>query len=611
MPAAALPDNEDKRLEALSALHALNSGPDTRLDDFVKMAASLYNVPIALVTLIDRDRQWYKSAIGLDFRETPRSVSFCAHAILSPSDVLVVEDATRDPRFADNPMVNGDPYVRFYAGAVVTSPSGYPVGTLCLLDREPRTLDEVERKRLQDLAGAVSALLDLHRATTELRRAASHDQLTGLANRAQFDRRLDLAVTDALAGRPCALLLLDLDRFKEINDRLGPASGDAILREVAGRLNRLVLGGNLVARFGGDSFAVLMIGPANGVSASEMRTRITKALSVPMLVGGEFQSIRASIGTALCPLDATTPGALIRAAEQALFKAKRAAAGSVSKVPRLKGEEGDRTFVSGASITGRDFDTDLRRAVTTEELRLHWQPIYAAGDGKLRAYEALLRWDRPGHGPVPPGVFIPFAESSGLIEGMDAWTMQAACASAAKWPEDITVSVNLSAHWFGGAEVVDLVKGALSRFQITPHRLCIEITERTVIARRDVARAHIEALHELGVRVAMDDFGTGFSALAYLRDLPFDVIKLDRSFVSVLGASARCDAVACSIIDLGHRLGMTVCAEGVQTEAQLALLRQQGCDLVQGYLLGKPRPKPVAESIAPETLFPPVTRLSA
>ena len=247
-----------------------------------------------------------------------------------------------------------------------------------------------------------------------------------------------------------------------------------------------------------------------------------------------------------------------------MFKAKRAAAGAVSKVPRLKGDEGDRTFVSGASITGRDFDTDLRRAVTTEELRLHWQPIYAADDGKLRAYEALLRWDRPGHGPVPPGVFIPFAESSGLIEGMDAWTMQAACAAASKWPEDITVSVNLSAHWFGGADVVDLVKGALSRFQITPHRLCIEITERTVIARRDVARAHIEALHELGVRVAMDDFGTGFSALAYLRDLPFDVIKLDRSFVSVLGASARCDAVACSIIDLGHRLGMTVCAEGVQ-----------------------------------------------
>jgi diguanylate cyclase (GGDEF)-like protein len=587
MPAAPLPANEADRLAALARLHILDTEPDPRFDSFVRLAAELYGVQIALVTLLDHDRQWFKAAQGLATRQTSRDSAFCSHAILNPSEVLVVEDATRDPRFADNPLVLGDPNIRFYAGAVVHAPSGHPMGTLCLIDRAPRTLDDAERQRLQELAGGVSALLELHGLAVDLHRAASQDALTGLANRAMFDLRLDQAVNDALGGQPCALLLLDLDRFKAVNDTLGHAAGDALLREVAARLARSVRETDLCARFGGDEFAVLMTDAADATAANAIASRIAEAFAAPVLLEGQPTVPQASIGIALCPLDATSPGALFRAADQALYQVKRTNAG------RALLAAGDGARLPPAA-PGRAMDDDLRVAMQTDALKLHWQPVFEAASGRLHGYEALQRWNRPGHGPVAPGVFIPYAEAHGLIGGMDVWTMHTACKAAASWPGELRVAVNISAHWFAGAEIIELVSQALARSGLAPHRLCLEITERTVIANLEIASRQIAALHDLGIHMALDDFGTGFSSLAYLRDLPFDKVKLDQSFVSALGAGVRSDAVACAIIDLGHRLGMTVCAEGVETQTQLELLRQQGCDLVQGYLLGRPEPDVLA-----------------
>ncbi len=575
MPPAPLPHNEAERLAALARLQIMDTAPDPRFDSFVQLAADMYGVQIALVTLVDENRQWFKAAKGLATKQTSRDSAFCAHAILDPGEVLVVEDAATDPRFADNPLVLGDPNIRFYAGAVVRAPTGHPMGTLCLIDRAPRTLDQPGRLRLQELAAGVSALLELHGHAANMQRAAMQDGLTGLANRAMFDARLDQAVTDALGGTPCALLLLDLDRFKAVNDTLGHMAGDSLLREVAARLRRSVREGDLCARFGGDEFAVLLSDPADAAAATSIASRIAESFTEPMLLEGTPTVPQASIGIALCPLDATSPGTLLRAADQALYQVKRSRSGRV-----VLAEAGD---TAGLAMGG-----DLRVAMETDALTLHWQPVFRAATGEAYGYEALQRWNRPGHGPVAPGVFIPFAEAHGLIGGMDVWTMHNACQAAAEWKTPLCVAVNISAHWFGGSEIIDLVSQALARSGLAPERLCLEITERTVIANSDIANRQISALHDLGIQVALDDFGTGYSSLSYLRDLPFDKIKLDQSFVSVLGSNARSDAVACAIIDLGHRLNMAVCAEGVETEAQLDLLRREGCDLVQGYLLGRP-----------------------
>ncbi len=575
MPPAPLPHNEAERLAALARLQIMDTAPDPRFDSFVQLAADMYGVQIALVTLVDENRQWFKAAKGLATKQTSRDSAFCAHAILDPGEVLVVEDAATDPRFADNPLVLGDPNIRFYAGAVVRAPTGHPMGTLCLIDRAPRTLDQPGRLRLQELAAGVSALLELHGHAANMQRAAMQDGLTGLANRAMFDARLDQAVTDALGGTPCALLLLDLDRFKAVNDTLGHMAGDSLLREVAARLRRSVREGDLCARFGGDEFAVLLSDPADAAAATSIASRIAESFTEPMLLEGTPTVPQASIGIALCPLDATSPGTLLRAADQALYQVKRSRSGRV-----VLAEAGD---TAGLAMGG-----DLRVAMETDALTLHWQPVFRAATGEAYGYEALQRWNRPGHGPVAPGVFIPFAEAHGLIGGMDVWTMHNACQAAAGWKTPLCVAVNISAHWFGGSEIIDLVSQALARSGLAPERLCLEITERTVIANSDIANRQISALHDLGIQVALDDFGTGYSSLSYLRDLPFDKIKLDQSFVSVLGSNARSDAVACAIIDLGHRLNMAVCAEGVETEAQLDLLRREGCDLVQGYLLGRP-----------------------
>ncbi len=593
MPAAPKPAQEAQRLAALGALQIMDTGTDQRFESFVRLAADMFDVPIALVTMVDAERQWFKAAHGTDLRQTPRGSAFCAYAILEPEAVMVVEDAQRDPRFADNLLVLNDPEIRFYAGAVVRAPSGDAMGTLCLIDRKPRTLDQAGRTRLAELAGGVSALLELHRATSDLRHAATHDALTGVANRALFDHRLDLAVETAIAGRPCALMLLDLDGFKQVNDHFGHMAGDFVLREVARRLTRLVRSGDLVARFGGDEFAVLMADPIEPAGAAALAARIEAAFATPALFDGKALPLAASIGVAHCPLDATTPGAVLRAADQSLYGVKR-------RLPVKDGTQARHDAMQQSTpYPGRRMERDLEAALESGGLQLHWQPIFDTTTGHACSYEALMRWNRPEVGPVPASVFISVAESSGLIVELDRWAMNQACKQAATWPVNLCVSVNLTSHWFGDVDVAALLATATARHGLSPRRVCVEITERTGIVNQDIARAQIDALHALGVRVGLDDFGAGFSSLAYLHNLPIDYLKLDRAFVSALDTGDRSRTVARAVIDLGHRLGVAVCAEGVETETQCAWLRANGCDLLQGYLLGRPAP----------VILPPETRL--
>ncbi len=579
MRAAPTPIDEADRLQALASYEILDTLPDPRFDVFARIAADLYGVPISLISLVDEHRQWFKAGVGLYDTETPREMAFCAHAILAPSEVMVVEDALQDARFTDNVLVAGSPGIRFYAGAPIVSPEGHALGTLCIIDRAPRSLDTHGRRRLADLATGVGSLLEAHRSAIYLRRAATQDPLTGLANRLLFDPCLDAAAQGAQSGPVCAVLCLDLDRFKAVNSQFGHAGGDTVLRAAGARLLDAIRPCDLAARLGGDEFAVLLQGPFDQEAPRALAARIINALAAPLRLNGHDIPICASIGFAVAPFDGLDGPTLLRAADTALYRAKNAGRGvTVGHQDALP-----LPFVQTNALLD-----ELREAIDAGTFTLNWQPYFDLRSDRVRGHEALIRWHRPRHGLVSPDVFIPIAETSGIIHKLDAWVLEKACCEAAMWPAAHTVSVNVTPATFCTADLPRMVSNVLTRTGLAPNRLALEITERTTIDRPDLVRERIDELHRLGVQIALDDLGSGYSALGHLKEFNFDTVKLDRSFIRDIGHNARSEAIARALIQLGHAIGMAICAEGIETERQLAFLRANGCDLAQGFLLGKP-----------------------
>ncbi len=327
-----MPDNEAERLRALRSLDLLDTPPDPRFDLFARLAAHLYGTPIALVSLLDADRLWFKATVGLEAPEVPRELAFCAHAILSPGEVTVVDDLTRDARFRGNALVTAPGGLRFYAGAPIVDAAGLPMGTVSVLDRVPRGMDAAGRQRLQDLAAGVSSVLELHRTSIRLHAAATQDSLTGLANPRAFLPLLDAAVANA-AAQPCALLYLDLDHFKTLNTRHGHAGGDEVLRETGARLQAALPADAVVARLHGDEFAALLRGEAARNAGVQAR-RVLAALAEPMRLGSALAPICASIGVASAPGDAAGGAALLHAADTALSQAKEAGGGRAVELHR-------------------------------------------------------------------------------------------------------------------------------------------------------------------------------------------------------------------------------------------------------------------------------------
>jgi len=433
----------------------------------------------------------------------------------------------------------------------------------------------------QGFRGSGSDLTEMRRSQAEIARLANFDSLTGLANRIQMMATLE----QTLAGRhgmpgECALCLIDLDRFKEVNDTMGHPAGDALLRQVAQRLLRLVQSGGKVGRLGGDEFKIVLPGLTEPRDITKLAQSIIHAISQPYSIDGSQIVIGASIGIALAPADGTNAETLIRNADLALYAAKAEGRGVFRYyVPAMHADAEDR----------RQLEQDLRHAIVTGGLHLDYQPVVSASTERIAGFEALIRWNHPERGAISPSLFIPIAEEAGLIGVIGEWVMRTACADAAKWPEGTRVAVNVSPIQFAHPGLPSLIMSALANAGLSASRLELEITENVFLADGANTDDMFAALKNIGVRLALDDFGTGYSALGYLKTAPFDKIKIDQSFVR--GAAikgSRNAAIVKSIVSLAEALGMDTTAEGAETMDELALIRSLGCSHVQGYVYGRP-----------------------
>ena len=706
-------DIEGARVARLRAYGILDTPPEETFDRITRLASDIVGTPITLISLVDSERQWFKSRIGLEASETPRDFAFCDHTIRTP-DVLVVEDATSDPRFADNPLVVDGPRIRFYAGAPLTTEDGYRIGTLCAIDTKPRGISERETEALRDLAQivmselrlrqvvsvassaqetlyeAINALPDgfvlydrsdrlvicndryreiyaesadlmvpgarfediirigvargqypdakgreeewirdrlfqhnnpsqpieqhlpggawlrieecktsdgglvgfridiseLKRREKALRKLASRDPLTDLPNRSNFNDRLAMAVANSKrTGLQVGLMLLDLDRFKQVNDSHGHDVGDELLRLVAARIRSCCRETDTVARLGGDEFAVIStnIDEPSGITA--LAERIIAEIGSPFRIHNTEIHTGTSIGITIFPGDFNDIEGLMRHADLALYRAKTEGRGGW----QLYDEE-----LHEAARHRRTIEHDLRVAIDNDELCAFFQPQIDMASGRITGSEALLRWRHPERGLIAPGEFIAIAEATRMIVPISEWMMRTACRQNAAWLKAglpaMVMAVNVSPVEFHLPEFTDNTRRALDDAGLDPSLLELEITEHSAMDDRVDTLRIFDQIRSLGVRLAIDDFGTGYSSLSRLKAFQVSRLKIDRSFVRDITDDRDDAAICASVIQLGQSLDMDVIAEGVETEAQLDKLRELGCTQMQGFHFARPMP---------------------
>lgn len=729
MKEPSLPPDEPARLSALHALSILDSPPEERFDRITRFATRLFDVPIALITLVDAERQWFKSCQGLQASETPRSISFCGHTILGDR-AMVVPDARLDERFADNPLVAGAPHIRFYAGFPISAPNGSRIGTLCIADYRPRQMDQTQLDTLHELAvwaqhelysaelarafhlsqqnyllraeiaerakmeqalrematalehavegiarldaegrfrmvnksyadmvgyapedligtersltvqpddlglmqaayqrlrqsgkadvearalrkdGSIfykhavmvgiydehnnfsghyclmSDITERKQAEERLKQLALYDPLTGLPNRQLLDDRLRQTIRDA-DREDCqvAVLFIDIDYFKYVNDTFGHSAGDKLLKMVAEQLSNGLRTSDTIARLGGDEFAIVLPDIHHTDEVADMVRKIQKLLDLPFVIDDREIHVSVSIGITLYPLDEEGAEGLLKSADTAMYHAK---------------ESGRNTFrfytpdLHNRASRRLALESGLRRALEREEFLLHYQPIVTLHTGAIIGMEALLRWDQPAEGHIAPLEFIPVAEETGLIAPIGAWVLQAACAQTQSWQNmglpPLRLAVNLSPRQLRQKDFLQTVRKALEESGLAASRLDLELTESMLMRDPEDAIQCLEALKADGVSCSLDDFGTGHSSLSTLKRCPIDCLKIDRSFVRDIATDPNDAAIVKTIIAMARTLNMKVIAEGVETSEQLNFLREEGCDMAQGYYFSKPLP---------------------
>ena len=415
-------------------------------------------------------------------------------------------------------------------------------------------------------------------------RAAQYDSLTGLSNRNRMTKRLTATLTAYKAAkRSCALMMLDLDRFKQVNDTLGHPAGDELLKQVAQRLERIVGNKGEIGRLGGDEFQVILPDVDDRGELGELAQRIIQMISQPYSLDGSRAIIGTSVGMAVAPYDGIEPSDLVKSADLALYAAKGGGRGQY----RFYSNE-----LKDSAQKRREIEEDLRDALARGELQMHYQPIVRATDNKVVSFEALMRWEHPERGPISPAVFIPIAEDTNLINALGEWAMKQACADASEWPGELRVAVNVSAHQFNSESLPTIVTNALASSGLKPNQLELEITESVFMGDAAAVDKMFTRLKKIGVKLSLDDFGTGYSSLGYLRKAPFDKIKIDQSFVRGCTENDNSNsAIIAAIVSLAEALEMDTTAEGVEAMDELELVRKRGARTVQGFIYSRAVPQ--------------------
>jgi len=436
-----------------------------------------------------------------------------------------------------------------------------------------------------DQPAILLALMDIterKRAEARLAFMAQHDGLTGLPNRDLLGQQMgDLLLHTRRSAEKVALLVLGLDNFKTVNDTLGHGVGDKLLRGVAKRLRSALREQDVLARLNSDEFAIMQSGVTRPEDAALLARRLLDAVGEPFLLDGHSVTIGASIGIAVSPGDGDEADKLLKHADMALSRAKNEFRGKFSFF---------EAEMDARAQSRRKIETELRDAIRNDLLRPHYQPLVDLSTGRIAGFEALVRWPHPERGMVAPGEFIPVAEETGLIGAVGGLMLRRACMDAAQWPDEVRVAVNLSPLQFRVGNLLTQVMDILKETGLAPTRLELEITETLVLEKSGDVLATLHALRSAGVRISMDDFGTGYSSLSYLRSFPFDKIKIDRAFVRDLDADRDAQAIVRAIVSLGKGLGVTITAEGVETQSEFSCLRTEGCDEGQGFLFSRARP---------------------
>ncbi|HUQ48411.1 MAG TPA: EAL domain-containing protein [Gemmatimonadaceae bacterium] len=571
--------------------------PEESFDRVARLAAGSLRAPVAIVSLLDEDRHVVKSSIGLTgrsrvWRKVPLGLRFSRQVVSTGRPVFV---GNTDEKLA----IDADPDARTpdgvaYAVAPVMTVDGQVIGTLCVIDTSPHAWTHTEINCLMDLAASLVMEIELRSDLSQKRQTQEHllystlhDALTGLPNRSLFTERLRHAMRRA-ARHPddlFAVLFLDLDRFKDVNDNLGHFAGDELLRAVARRLEACLRPEDTVARLSGDEFAILLESITEASDAGRVAERIEEALSFPINLAGSEVLTSASMGIVTSSMAHDQPEQILRSADMAMYRAKAAG--------RARYEMFDRTMHTDA-LARLQLETDLRRAVELGEFRLHYQPLVSLKTGRVTGLEALVRWEHPSRGLVHPGDFIPIAEETGLIVPMGRWVLDEACRQMKEWhhshprTEPLTIGVNLSAKQFSQPDIVDQIRSAITSSGISPGCLRIEITESAIIDKGTSSANVLQKIRDLGVQIYLDDFGTGYSSLSYLHGLPIDAIKIDRAFVSNMDTDEKNLRLVRTILTLAEIVGVRAEAEGISTAEQLRELRSLNCDQGQGYLFSAP-----------------------